>query len=278
MSVLAGFPNDIKVVLGSAWTEQVHLDESDIILLQKRSGVDEWTEDGTTTANSTNNRLYFKPSSFTASHRINISGCNNTNNWKLAGEATVSPIETPSAAQYDFPEIWSRSGFFVASSDGSFWTTAAYPTDYNSAIFSALQAAAVGDVNVLEGATPIPDGTTTPRDFGSVIQGDAVATKTFTVENLGELTVSITSITLPTGYAFNGSSQLTGGANTIAGGTSKTLIVDLQTSVLGTKSGDITINSDDADEAAYNWAITGVVSLANTNVNGQEGLTLGVGL
>jgi hypothetical protein len=117
-----------------------------------------------------------------------------------------------------------------------------------------------GDLNVLEGAESIPDGSAAPRDFGSVAVGAASPQKTFTIENLGDLTISITSIAVPAGYDIDASSDLDGGADTIAGGADKTLVVNLLTDTAGIFSGDITINSDDTDEGTYNFAITGAVA------------------
>lgn len=135
------------------------------------------------------------------------------------------------------------------------------------------------EIRVEHDATGIADGETTPIDFGSVVQGGTSPTETFVVYNDGTATLNITSITLPTGYVFNGSSQLTGGADTIAASGSKTLVVDLDASAaLGAKSGDITINSDDADEAVFNFAITGDVTAAGGCVPSRCSLMSGLHL
>lgn len=127
-----------------------------------------------------------------------------------------------------------------------------------------------GDLNVLDGVTSIADGQATPVDFGSVEVDGTPPQKTFTIENLGDLTISITTITVPTGYEIDAGSELDGGADTIAGGTSKDLVVNLLTASVGTKTGDITINSDDGDEGAYNFAVTGTVLNLNADTDSDR--------
>jgi len=113
---------------------------------------------------------------------------------------------------------------------------------------------AVGDLAVSEGATPIPDGETVPKDYSVHTLGDPEPTKTFTVENIGNSTINITSVTVPTGYAI-----VDGLPASLAPGNSDDLIVKLVTSSTGLFTGDIAIDSDDPDEDPYNWAITGKV-------------------
>jgi len=124
----------------------------------------------------------------------------------------------------------------------------------------AFEYFAPAEINVLDGETPVADGETTPINFGSVVLDGSGVQKTFTVENLGDLTLTITSVTHPAGYNIDGTSELLGNEATIAGGESKTLIINQQTGEAGTFSGDITINSDDSDEAAFNFAVTGEVT------------------
>jgi hypothetical protein len=125
-----------------------------------------------------------------------------------------------------------------------------------------------GDLNVLDGEVSIPDGTTTPRDFGSVAVGASAPQKTFTVENLGDLTITISGVTVPTGYEIDASSDLDAGADSIAASASKSLVVNLVTGTAGTFAGDIEIASGDEDEATYNFAVTGEVSIPSAATGG----------
>ena len=117
---------------------------------------------------------------------------------------------------------------------------------------------AVGDLAVREGASPIPDGESIPREYGTHVQFGFEPTKTFTVENIGNSTINISSVTVPAGFAI-----VDGLPASLGPGESDDLIVKLETAVLGTFTGDIEINSDDPDEDPYNWAIRGVVVAAD---------------
>jgi hypothetical protein len=152
-----------------------------------------------------------------------------------------------------------KSGDITINSDDA-------ATPYNFAISGTVTAS--NEINVQGNSTTIVDGDATPStgdhtDFGATaIIGGAGVQKVYTVQNLGDLTLSISSITVPTGFAIDAGSQLTAGNTTITAGASKTLTVNLLTVTAGVKSGDITINSDDSDEAVYNFAITGTVLTA----------------
>ncbi len=113
----------------------------------------------------------------------------------------------------------------------------------------------VGDLLVLEGASVILDGENLPRVFGIVEEGDIEPTKTFTVENVGCLPITIDSITVPIGYEI-----VTPLPSFVLGpGEEGDFVVKLKTDTLGTFTGDIEINSDDPDEDPYNWAVLGII-------------------
>jgi hypothetical protein len=108
----------------------------------------------------------------------------------------------------------------------------------------------------------IADGDSSPRtadgtDFGTITAGGSTVTKTFTVTNDGDANLTTSTPTIPTGFT------LTEGLDaTIAAGANDTFSVRLDNSVVGTKSGDISIANNDADENPFNFAITGEVSAA----------------
>jgi hypothetical protein len=78
-------------------------------------------------------------------------------------------------------------------------------------------------------------------------------TLTFVMTNDTTSTITISSVTVPTGFA------VVSYPTTIAPSTSENLVVKLLTTTPGTYSGDITVNSN-AIPAAYNWAVVGTVS------------------
>lgn len=118
------------------------------------------------------------------------------------------------------------------------------------------------EINVKLGVVSIADGETTPQDFGAVVESGTNPSLTFTVENTGDDPLTISSVTLPTGYGFGAGNAVPAGGTTINAVSDKDLIVELDsTLVVGTKAGDIVIESDDADEGTYNFAISGGVVL-----------------
>ncbi len=103
--------------------------------------------------------------------------------------------------------------------------------------------------------TYILDGRTTPIDFGSAAQGGSAPELTFKVENHGYADLTISGVNLPVGYSITESLSAT-----IAAGTSDTFTVELDTSVVGSKTGQIVINSNDASEAAFEFEVEGEIT------------------
>lgn len=130
------------------------------------------------------------------------------------------------------------------------------------------------DIAVLDPDTnPIADGETTPYDFGTATEGGSAVSKAFTIQNNGTATLTISTVTVPTGYEVDAGSQVPSGGTTITASSSKTLTVNLLSASAGTKSGDITINSDDPDTAAFNFAVTGEVVLPAPTVSAIDPTT-----
>lgn len=159
-----------------------------------------------------------------------------------------------------------------------YWSSATMLAAYKQLVADAISAWAGPEISATGNSNNITDGDGSPdtsdhTDFGSVAVGASAISKTYTVANSGGLTLTISSVTVPTGYEIDGASQISGSGTTIATGSSKTLTVNLLTASAGTKAGDVTINSDDASETAFNFAITGTVySAKEINVvgNGQS--------
>ncbi len=99
------------------------------------------------------------------------------------------------------------------------------------------------------------DGRTTPFDLGTVEQSATGPTRTFKVENHGYADLTISGVSVPTGFTITESLN-----TTIAAGTSDTFTVRLDTAVVGSKSGQIVINSNDASEASFDFLVEGEVA------------------
>ncbi|MGE3989844.1 choice-of-anchor D domain-containing protein [Pseudorhodoplanes sp.] len=101
------------------------------------------------------------------------------------------------------------------------------------------------------------DGTPSAADhtsFGDVLVG-ATAERTFTVTNTGEGVLTTSKLKLAKGFTL-----VEGLSASIAGGSSDTFTVRMDTSKTGAKSGSITFATNDADEAAFDFAIAGNVN------------------
>ncbi|HEY7120635.1 MAG TPA: choice-of-anchor D domain-containing protein [Tepidisphaeraceae bacterium] len=113
----------------------------------------------------------------------------------------------------------------------------------------------IPDVGVTVNGADVPDGQTTPIDFGTVTQGAAGPTLDFTVSNDGNAVLNLSNLSLPAGYSL-----VEGLSGSLNPGESDTFTVRLDSSALGTQSGQITFNSNDPDEDPFNFSITGLVA------------------
>lgn len=115
----------------------------------------------------------------------------------------------------------------------------------------------------------ILDGDSTPTvfdgsDFGTVQQGGATVTSTFVVTNIGDEDLVVSGVSVPAGFTNTGPSS-----GTLPSGAAALLTVRLDSATAGTKTGEIAITSNDANEGTFNFAIRGVVNAAPTFPNIQ---------
>ncbi len=128
---------------------------------------------------------------------------------------------------------------------------------FNFAITGTVLAPA--EITVLGNGVVIADGDATPdaaddTDFGSVLQGTAGISRTFTVRNDGESTLTLGEVTVPTGFTVT-----EGLSASLAAGASDTFTVRLDTASVGTKAGEISFATNDSDENPFNFQITGTI-------------------
>jgi hypothetical protein len=118
----------------------------------------------------------------------------------------------------------------------------------------ALRVAAQ-QIQIFNGTNVIANNQTTPVDFGSVQQKQQGPALTFTVTNSGGKTLDLLSITVPSGYTLN-----TNYPSTIPPGSNGTFIVQLNSSVVGTNSGNIIITNTDPNNSPFSFAVTGIIT------------------
>jgi len=116
------------------------------------------------------------------------------------------------------------------------------------------------EINVQGNNTTIVDGdaipsTTDHTDYGNVVMGSGLM-RTFTIQNTGSTALNVTNITLTGTHAFD-FFFISTTAGTIPSGGTMDLIISFAPSALGLRTATVSIFSDDADEATYDFAIQG---------------------
>jgi len=112
----------------------------------------------------------------------------------------------------------------------------------------------IPEIQVLDGTTDIVDGTTSAIDFGSVTVGTTL-NKTFTVKNSGTGVLNLSNLTLPTGFSSVGTL-----AATVAPGGSANLLLQVDTTAAGNKTGTLQFVNDDSDENPFDFPIAVTVT------------------
>src|SRR5690606_28959056 len=90
--------------------------------------------------------------------------------------------------------------------------------------------------------------------FGTASLGGPGVVRTFTVRNDGTGELTLNGPTLPAGFTL-----IEPLVSSLAPGQSDTFQVQLDTLTTGAKSGQIVILSNDADEATFNFSVSGTV-------------------
>lgn len=111
------------------------------------------------------------------------------------------------------------------------------------------------DISVLDGLRSIENGTGVPIDFGTGVLGQAAVTRTFTVRNDGNATLTLAGIDVPAGFTLLGtlSASLTPRATA-------SFTIQLDTLTLGSPAGQIRIATNDPDESPFVFPIVGSVA------------------
>jgi len=145
----------------------------------------------------------------------------------------------------------------VRTGDVSFATNDSDRNPYNFRITGTVFTEP--EVVVLGNGISVADGDATPSaadhtHFGTVVQGAAAVSRTFTVRNDGTATLTLGTVTVPAGFVLT-----EGLSGSLAPSASDTFTVQLDTGTSGTKSGDISFATNDSDENPFNFRITAAV-------------------
>jgi parallel beta-helix repeat protein len=112
------------------------------------------------------------------------------------------------------------------------------------------------EIQVLNGAFTIVDGSSSAIDLGNAFVGDTL-TKTFTIRNTGTAALKLSNLQVPKGFSLVGTLP-----TTVAVNASATLSVGLNTTKAGTYNGKLSFNNNDIDESVFDFAISGKVNTA----------------
>ncbi len=123
------------------------------------------------------------------------------------------------------------------------------------------------EVNLQGNSVSIVDGDVTPStldhtDFGAAVQGGAAIDRTFTIQNTGSQPLTLSGgpnfVSITGGSNFSILTQPAAG--TIAAGGSATFVVRMTPTTLGSQTASLSLVSNDADEATYNFDVTAIVT------------------
>jgi Ca2+-binding RTX toxin-like protein len=121
-------------------------------------------------------------------------------------------------------------------------------------ISASVTAPPLPEIQVLDGATDIVDGSASAINFGSVTVGTSL-NKTFTVKNIGTAVLNLSNPTLPTGFSLVGNLP-----TTLAAGASANLLLQVDTTAAGNKTGTLQFVNDDSDENPFDFPISASVT------------------
>lgn len=141
-------------------------------------------------------------------------------------------------------------------------------TDENPYDFAIQGTGVAREIDIRGNATTIVDGDTTPAladwtDFGSV-----AATRTYTIRNLGNITLNLGAINI-TGVNAADFSVTTAPSATIGAYGSTTMVVTFTPSVIGDRYAGLVIANDDSNENPYDFSIHGYGIIPEIDVQGN---------
>ncbi|MGN6437508.1 MAG: choice-of-anchor D domain-containing protein, partial [Agriterribacter sp.] len=125
----------------------------------------------------------------------------------------------------------------------------------------AYESQAFPEINIQGNAVSITDGDATPSaadstNFGSQNIATGSIIRTYTIQNTGDDTLFVSSVTIG-GAAAADYSISSAAADTVLAGTATSFAIRFDPSERGARNAIITVNSNDADEAVYDFAVTG---------------------
>ncbi|MCU0916487.1 MAG: choice-of-anchor D domain-containing protein [Planctomycetes bacterium] len=146
----------------------------------------------------------------------------------------------------------------------SFSTNDGDENPFNFTIYGVVMATGPPEIRVTGNGYSIADGDTTPgtldwTDFGSLAQDGTPVSRPYRVLNDGTGPLTPGLLSVPEGF-----SVVVDLSSPVAPGSSVVFRVQLDTTVAGTKSGDISFTNNDSNENPFNFRISGTVTPGTT--------------
>ncbi|MGC4041228.1 MAG: choice-of-anchor D domain-containing protein [Flavobacterium sp.] len=188
---------------------------------------------------------------------------------------TVSGITLPTTiaagASLDFTVTFAPSAAGTRNTTLTIVNNDSNENPYDFVIQGTGTLVSLVEINVKGNGQSIPDNSIYPQGtnwtaFGLATVGVSTVTRTFTIENLGSTTLSLTgtpyvTITGPNASMFTVTAQPSSGS--IAGSSSLTFDVTFNPTSPGAKNATIVIANNDSDENPYNFNISGTAKGTN---------------
>ena len=159
-----------------------------------------------------------------------------------------------------------------AGTHGATITVVSDDADEGTYTFSVEGVGTVPEINIQGNSVSIVNGDTTPSatddtDFGDVAVAGGSNANTFTIQNTGTGSLSLTSVSSSDNTQFAVSGTTSG---TIAASGSATFTVTFDPGSAGTHGATITVVSDDSDEGTYTFSVEGVGTVPEINIQGNS--------
>jgi hypothetical protein len=186
---------------------------------------------------------------------ISIAGANPTS-YSVSGFSTPSPIAAGGSTTFNITFNPTSATSNLAAII-SIVTNDANENPFRINVTGSGSGSNSQEITVLgTDSTTIPifgiASTSQGTDFGSINQGLGSQARTFTIQNTGSSSLTITSIT-----RSNTDYTLSGVPASVAAGSTATFTVTLDPTAAGTRTGTITIANNDPNEPSYVFNVTG---------------------
>ncbi|MCA9049035.1 MAG: choice-of-anchor D domain-containing protein, partial [Planctomycetaceae bacterium] len=143
----------------------------------------------------------------------------------------------------------------IKAGEVSFRTNDSNETPFNFQIRGEVTPAVIPlpEVTVFINGQAIPDDNAV-LDFGTYTVGDARPVIVVEVQNTGDAVLQLSNLTVPSGFVV-----VDGLTTEIQPGGADAVIIALDTTISGSSRGDVSFNSNDADENPFNFVVVGNV-------------------